>query len=70
MLRMRFFSAGFFRQEEGAVSGELVVLTAACVALAVALIGSIRSESGALGDQIGLAVARAEVRTPSAAGGD
>ncbi len=51
----------FFRNEDGAVTVDWVVLTAAIVGLGVAVVASVRSATTTLGEKISTAVAEQTV---------
>jgi Flp pilus assembly pilin Flp len=52
----------FFRKEEGAVTVDWVVLTAAVVALAGVAITSLQTASGGLGNNVGAYMTNTEVK--------
>ncbi|MEM0948634.1 MAG: hypothetical protein AAGK37_14640 [Pseudomonadota bacterium] len=64
---MEFFKATkrFKNDEDGAVTVDWVVLTAAIVGLGIAVIASVRSATVTLGDKISTAVATQTVGTPT-----
>lgn len=62
-LQMRVLLRRFFRQDAGAVSVDLVVLTAACVGLSVAVLSTLNNQFSNVGDQVGVQVAATPLGT-------